>query len=323
MPKIEDMTKSYEKINYSIRPAKCMERKMLCETFRRLSPFGEVKKYRYVGFGSPFFCDFYLFHKMLSIKNMICIEKYIDDKKRFEFNKPFSCIKMKYGDSNDILPVLEWDIRTIIWLDYDLTLDETILEDIKHVFTSAGVGSVIIITVDGNVRDENGDKLEEKEGMQQLRKNVGKEKVPIDISEKDLHGWKTLKVFRKIINNEMLETVKDRNGGRSPRNKLIYKQLFNFHYSDETRMLTVGGILFDEGTREQFNKCNFKKLDFIRSSEEPYLILVPKLTFREIKVLDKYLPSNFRNSPRFIPEDHRKMYKNVYRHFPHFAETIL
>ena len=78
------MGKSYEEINYAIRPAKCIERKMLCEAFRKLSVFGDVKNYRYIGFGSPFFNDFYLFHKNLSINNMICIEKHEEDKERFE-----------------------------------------------------------------------------------------------------------------------------------------------------------------------------------------------------------------------------------------------
>ena len=61
------MSGSYEKINYSLRPAKCIERKMLCETFRRLSIFGKVETYSYIGFRCTFFSDFALFHKSLNI----------------------------------------------------------------------------------------------------------------------------------------------------------------------------------------------------------------------------------------------------------------
>ena len=54
------MPKSYESVNYVLRPAKNIERKMFCEAFRRLAEFGRVDSYRYVGFGSTFFSDFSL-----------------------------------------------------------------------------------------------------------------------------------------------------------------------------------------------------------------------------------------------------------------------
>jgi hypothetical protein len=63
------MAGSYEKINYSLRPAKSIERKMLCDAFRRLSAFGKVENYQYIGFGSTYFSDFSLFHKALGISN--------------------------------------------------------------------------------------------------------------------------------------------------------------------------------------------------------------------------------------------------------------
>jgi hypothetical protein len=55
------MSSSYRKINYTLRPAKNIERKMLCEAFHKLHPFGKVQNYRYIGFGSTYFSDFILF----------------------------------------------------------------------------------------------------------------------------------------------------------------------------------------------------------------------------------------------------------------------
>jgi len=321
---MDEYTKSYEKIDYSVRPAKCIERKMLCDIFRKLAPFGEVKKYRYIGFGSPFFADFYLFHKMLGIEDMISIEKNKEDKDRFEFNTPFSCIKMKYGNSNDVLPLLEWDIRTILWLDYDFTLNNSVLEDVKTAFSSVREGSIVIITVDGNIRDEFGDRIEEKsKKLKQLENNIDKEKIARGIKEKNLDGWECSDVFKGIITNEIQETINARNGGRSKGNKLIYKQLFNFYYSDGTKMLTVGGIIFDEGNIEKFHECGFEKMSFYRNGNDPCKIKIPKLTLKEIKQLDKFLPDNYENAPEFIPEDQRKMYKNIYTYFPHYAEAFI
>ena len=93
------MTGSYEKINYALRPAKSIERKMLCEVFRRLTPLGKLESYRYIGFGSTYFTDFILFHKSLGINSMISIEKDEGNKDRFNFNLPFRCINLKFGSS--------------------------------------------------------------------------------------------------------------------------------------------------------------------------------------------------------------------------------
>src|SRR5690349_11519838 len=111
---------SYEHINYSLRPAKHVERKMLVESFRKLSEFDAIRNYRYIGFGSIYFSDFHLLHKSLGITNMLSIEKDEHNQSRFEFNSPFDCVDIKFGMSDAILPTLEWEnIPTIIWLDYD------------------------------------------------------------------------------------------------------------------------------------------------------------------------------------------------------------
>ena len=86
------MPGTYEKINYSLRPAKSIERKMLGNAFRKLSDFGAVESYRYIGFGSTYFSDFILFHKALGIKHMISIERDRENEERFRFNCPFRCI---------------------------------------------------------------------------------------------------------------------------------------------------------------------------------------------------------------------------------------
>lgn len=112
-----DERSSYEKINYSLRPAKNIERKMLCETLQRLSFIQKLEKYRYIGFGSTYFSDFNLLHRLLGISKMISIEKDKKNKDRFEFNKPFSCIEMKFGSSNEVLPMLKWKEPSIVWVD--------------------------------------------------------------------------------------------------------------------------------------------------------------------------------------------------------------
>ena len=111
--------REYERIDYNLRPAKSIERKMLCEAFRRLLSFSDLTEYRYVGFGSTFFSDFSLIHKSLGLTDLISIEKEEKDKRRFRFNRPYKCIKLCFGNANDVLPNLSWAKKIILWLDYD------------------------------------------------------------------------------------------------------------------------------------------------------------------------------------------------------------
>ncbi len=72
------MSESYMQINYSLRPAKSVERKMLCEAIKRLAVFDKIESYKYVGFGSAYFSDFSLIHRSLGIEDMLSIEKDIN-----------------------------------------------------------------------------------------------------------------------------------------------------------------------------------------------------------------------------------------------------
>ena len=65
------MAASYRKIDYRVRPAKAVERKMFVEILRKLSEFGRLEGYRYVGLGSLYFSDFKLFHRVLGFDSMI------------------------------------------------------------------------------------------------------------------------------------------------------------------------------------------------------------------------------------------------------------
>lgn len=320
------MSGSYKRINYTLRIAKNVERKMMCEAFRRLSEIRLVETYRYIGFGSLYFSDFILFHKALNITSLHSIEKDEAAKKRFLFNCPFGYINIHFGESHQILPQLNWqDEPSIVWLDYDGQLTPNVLSDVETICTSASSGSIIIISV--NVHP--GAEIDQgKTRLERLKEQVGEEKVPADIAEKDLPGWKTAGVIRRIILNQIKETLSNRNGGLRKALKLDYKQLFNFNYEDGAKMLTVGGLLYDEGIAGKVNSCAFERLDFTRFGEEPYKIETPYLTNREIRSIDAKL-CEVAESDKIkqlalefgIPESDAEIYSKIYRYFPTFAES--
>lgn len=320
---------SYEKVNYSLRPSKHIERKMLSDTLRRLYHFDRVDRYRYVGLGSVYFSDFVLFHKDLGIHHMISIEDEdnLDKRERFLFNRPYGCIDMQFEKSTTILSQIDWAPQTILWLDYDERLVEYMLNDITLFFTKANPGSVIIVSVnadDAYLRGRKPAEVKEilSKELNDLRSKLGRKRIPRSLKWQDLENWGTARVFRDVIHNHMIEILSQRNGVLSPEDRIQYTQLFNFHYADGAKMLTVGGILHKRPSSDILENV-FSDLHFIRHNSEVYQIREPKLTYRELRYLDSQLPTEEMDqiAARGIPLDHLIQYADVYRYFPAYADT--
>jgi hypothetical protein len=320
------MPTSSRLINYRLRPAKSIERKMLCEAFRRLSVFGSTETFRYLGFGSFYFADFLLLHKELGITNMISIEKDVQNIERYEFNKPYKTIRIMQGESNQVLLGLPWDMRTIMWLDYDGRLEKSVLQDVETFCMRAHPASVLIVSVNAQAEDFDPDKKNQEVGeirLAQLKERLGEENVPARIKGTDLSGWGMARVCRDIIRNEIEQTITARNGGRAPGTKFTFQQLFNFHYSDGARMLTVGGILLDEGQKALFDGCALKDLFYVRMGDDPFRIEVPNLTPREVRYLNSNLPSeNLVDIERHgMTAGDLEKYASLYRYYPFYTES--
>ncbi len=308
--------RSYEKINYLLRPAKSVERKILCETFRELSRFAPISEYLYVGFGSTYFADFCLFHKSLNIYSMHSIEQDEDNIDRFEFNKPFNCIEIHAGESGDILPVLDWSNKSIAWLDYDGKLTASVLSDINTIVSNVVSGSVFVISVNAHP----GSALER---LENLKNDLTEDKVPSDLQEKDLTKAGFRKALWRIVKNEIDETLIRRNDGALPEEKIFYSQLFHYLYNDNVDMLTIGGIIYSASEKEIYEQCAFCKNEFINPTDRLTMISVPNLTFREIKHLDAQMPiqdPSKVNLPGVKTTD-IEAYSKIYRFFPTFAEA--
>lgn len=328
------MTSSYEKIDYRIRPAKSIERKMLCDAFRKLTYFKNVKQYQYIGMGSIYFSDFYITHKMLGIKNMISIEKDAHRKDRFEFNCPYQCIKIEYGLSNEILPKIELNKPTILWLDYDRPLKIEMITDISTFVSSTVSGSVLVVTIDAqpdNIIENTGENYIDnlKRRFDELLKRIGRSRMPPSVSYKDMTRDRLPKVYRRIIDNVIKELLSDKNSMIEDKDKINYKQLFNFIYSDGAQMFTLGGIIYAERDKKIVKKCNFNSLEFIRTAESPCKIVVPKITYREKNSLDKIMPLITQSSKsneeqlNFLSQEEKNEYSKIYRYFPSFVEAEL
>lgn len=312
---------SFEKFDYRLRPAKNIERKMFCDVFSRLARIAPLRTYRYVGLGSIGFSDFILVHQRLGISDMISIEHQKESSRRVAFNRPYACIKVKMGESSEVLPMLRWEKRAIVWMDYDKPLQAPHLTDIRLVASSARSGSMLIVTVPSDPGRFDGDVKLPQRRFDDLKRLVGPDKIPAELKPTDLAQWGLARTHRTIIHEEIQSTIRDRNGALEGDQKLEYEQLFNFHYADGIKMLSVGGMVLSKKDRRLMGTRLFKDLDFVKGGDEPYLIEAPVLTWRELRYLDSRMPGSIKAHPRWLPEEDRRKYSNIYRYFPNFLEV--
>lgn len=317
---------SLARVDYRIRPAKYIERHMLCDIFRCLNPFGRVELYRYLGFGGIYFADFILMHKMLGITNMLSMERDADQEPRHNFNRPYKCIRLDFRSSQEVLASIEdWDVRTIAWLDYTDKLDNSILADIEFFIGHAYPGSVLVVTVnchpDALVSAGSPSDSDFKTPLERLASRVGMDNVPPEVTDKDLTVWGLAAVQSRIIDNSIAETLQTRNGMREPGTRYKYQQLMRFAYQDGLRMMTGGGLVFQEGQESILAQCAFEKLSFYRAGQEFYRIETPLLTPYEKRYLDAEFPisdGEQLTTVTGIPQEDIAKYKSVYRYFPTF-----
>jgi hypothetical protein len=337
---------SYEKINYSLRPAKNVERKMMAEVIRKLQPLTDCSTYRYVGFGSTFFADFIHFHRTLGIDRMVSIEHEPNTAKqvRFEFNRPYKNVEIRFGLSTAILAKLEWDTPVFLWLDYDGKLDQTVLDDLNIFCSYAPSGSIVAVSVntqfdkDDRAIDESAlevttDEAEMDEALNittssklsEFERRIGRGNVPMGVVDADFTGKRFSKLCWQVINSTIASAISTRNVGPDDADSLTYKQIFNFAYRDGAPMLTVGGIVYKQGSLAQLETCKVSSLPYVRHGEETYKIKVPIMTLREVRYWETQIPTDdwTKTDKKGIPLQDLKRLAEIYRFFPHFSESEL
>jgi hypothetical protein len=315
------MSGSFTRVNYRLRPAKGVERRMMADAFLRLRPFGSVESYRYVGMGSVYFADFTLFHTVCGLTNLVSIEDAPDEstQARFRFNVPLGSIELKFGHSNIELPKLPWDnVRTICWLDYDGSLTRSVLTDIRFLAARMAPGSLLAVTVDTRLDDDDV-ASNQSNLLDRLIAQIGaEEKVPTHITAAGkLREPEVKSVLRTIMTQELTDGINERNAGTPKAQRITFEQIFNFEYSDKAPMLTIGWMIFDDGLRAQFDQCEFSRLKFTKSGDEPFVIAPPFLTPHEMRELDRCDSlETYRSSDLPLPSEERKNYEDIRRYWP-------
>lgn len=315
------MPGSDQKINYQVRPAKSIERKMLCDLIREIQLIRSVGEMRYIGLGAKYFTDFLLIHNEFGITDMISIEAEERKKIRYEFNKPLKCIKMRYGTTNEILPQIEGfdEKMNLIWLDFDDSFEDTMLFDVETICRNLNVGSLFFVSCNYTFRGEK-----QSEKMESFKKSVG-DFFDEDIDKSNYTSKKIPIVIKKMIDSQINKTIDMRN--RLDQGHIEYLQLLFLTYKDGAPMMTIGGIFVDGALKEKIWNSNlFKKFSFMSCDEHIFEIDIPKLTNKEIQLILKNLPLTeeefMENEQKFYGIEYKEIckFEKIYRYYPYYSE---
>jgi hypothetical protein len=321
-------------LNYSLRPAKNIERKMMGEAFARLARLCPLSRYRYIGFGSEFFNDFALYHETLGIRDMVSIEHHIERVARCDFNRPYKCIKVLPGTASEVLPNLKWEPRSIIWLDYLDKLERSVLEDVRFVVSAASSGSMLVLTVNSHPWGDSADGEDSKripasELSQHRERKLRESLLPTIVPEEWLHEplakWGLARVYYKLLREEIDRVLSDRNVSAMPAEKLVFHQCFHFRYADGQRMLTVGGVLLNPADAATLGDNPFAGLPFIRNGADATELKLPVLTGREVRHLSRLFPHDRKKTKtlKWLAAEDIENFRQVYRYYPVYAESEL
>lgn len=306
-------------INYNIRTAKSVERRMLLYSLQKLFKDSNRRKCRYIGFGATYFTDFKLFHKELFIDKMISFERDLRLKKRIEFNKPLKCIDVKFGSSTPLLRnEVDWDsdYYDFIWMDYTDTLDYDMFNDVDIIFRKIRPGSIYLTSLNKQLRYNNIEDFNEEFGPL----------VPIGTGMFNLNGENDFRLIRQMFLAKINDTVISRNHSLPVEEKLVFRQLFFITYRDGAPMVSFGGLLDKANSNFNLNKYDLHQFDFIKMGDDRFNIDPPSLTHKEILFLNSFLPNNEsyflkRKSLEFIPISERKNYKKLYKFLPNYMDV--
>ncbi len=306
-------------VNYSLRPSKSIERKMMLDILKEICTPNVIDDYQYIGFGASFFVDFNLFHKGLGIKKMISIEGNVspEGKKRCDYNKPFSCIKLESGKSYEVLPKLNWDLKTIAWLDYDKGLQNYMIDDIDTYCRNVKENGLLFISLRNEFIEKTIEDFKSKFDLF----------LPSKFDVEDFEPFNTQITLRKIFLNVIENVIVESQSSLDVEDRLIFKQFFNLTYQDGIEMFTFGGIFIKKSEAATFNQYHFLNKNFISQDEAVVNISFPIITNKEYHLLNSLLPdleNNYDENPQieFIPSKHRKTYKYIYLYYPSYLESL-
>lgn len=306
-------------LNYDTRPAKFAERKMLLNSFQRICNLFS-NSYQYIGMGGLAFTDFKLFHKELHINEMCSIEGGDFTLEKIKFNSPYSFVTIKKELTTSALSKIDLTKKSIVWLDYDGCLDNYMFEDITILMNRLPIGSIYLMSCNRELKAEETGKNYTIDEF----KNKFSDLVPFTLNSSDFSGTNDYKTIAKMFSNLIENVINQR---EQDGEAIRFQQLYNLLYQENrgAKMFTFGGVIIEK--ERDFQSLNHEDLDFIKTSEEPYRINIPNLTFKEMDLINNHLTVDISNdyasltNTKIIGKHDIEKYISIYKYLPAFFDV--
>jgi hypothetical protein len=329
---------------YNLKVNKEADRAVMVETVKRTIPlFGNESDYRYFGLGGPFLEDMKRVHSAFPNIKLVSIEGDIQTLERQRYHRFINddCLELVHASAhnyfrNDYIP----GKKDIIWLDY-LNFGKQELADFVLLATSVSVGSMLRMTVRGEWKDKlPGAAAAEDDWDKIFRKFRGHfgDLAPRCLEKDDFtEGSRYTKLLMTIIVNAVRSAL-------APPLPRYFQPLVANYYKDETRMLSLMGVIADSPVPENQQKvgeafCDSKIvkafIDWDLASldgQTVHQLDVPSLSARERMALDRFLPlsGNEERIKKCLNElpylvggnhaDHRKLVERYAALSPYYAQ---
>ena len=303
-------------VDYTLRPAKALVRRLVIEAVDRVDPVTPVSQYRYIGMGSTYFRDFHLVHRRLRIDNMISLEHHQRARDRVEFNIPLSCIKLIMNSTSAAIPDLDLEKQAdFIWFDYESKCNASVLADLRELIYRCVPGTFIVVSVNA-----------EPDAEETLQEWIAGSNMDIDDVELPSDRKGVANLSYTMLAKRIEESIFARNQGKQADTTLSFEQLLHIVYKDSVQMLTFGGMLVTNEMKSALDDCRVHELEYVRQKKASFNAKMPFLTRREINYLLKLLPkgdTDAHEAARAIGISKRefRQFESIYRYAPLFVEV--
>jgi hypothetical protein len=334
---------SFTRIDYQIRSNKNIERKLVFDALSSVRAVINFTNHKYIGFGSMWFSDFRLAHKMLALDQMISIE--YSNSPRAEFNMPFCNIEVKDGDCLLVLkafPSEDWKSPFVAWFDFDGNLNDNVVEILDLFLEKSAPDSVLLITINAcilnyqngrkNVVDSINDTSVGTVGQFLGMNNIDQRFKPTQIGAgkyKDI----SREDFPEFLADALLSRIEHQIvsiGRESGENPIQFIPAFNLCHKDGVEMVTVGGIIASKDNMAGWTSGLRDHLPIEPEKKKPIfqrLDLIP-MTLKEKMELNACLPNpeeeflkQAKKRGLELDDENMKKYRLYYRHFSIFVES--
>lgn len=312
---------SFDAINYSLRPSKSIQRKLVFNGVGLLQRSLDLDHLAYIGFGSIWFTDFVLAHKLLGVDDMISIEGHDIGYQRALFNAPYATVRVMHGYSNGILPDLYKEEALagrpwMVWLDYDYELNESVRDDVRSLIENVPANSIVLITFNGLDKRYGQHTADRPARLKTLLGSV----VPDGLSPIACKDG----MMQATLANLALDYMKS--VAAELARPGLFVPAFRIVYKDGPPMVTVGGVLPAKGAARIASEV-VKQAGW--PAKPPKSIIAPHLTIREAVTLQAQLPSRERLSRTIVQslgfdldDEQIDAFETYYREYPAFAQIV-